>query len=63
MMVAQWAPQQIRKYIIPRNQKTIFWKRYVDNVFAIIEGDINANEIKDTVNSYNSQKQFAMKEQ
>lgn len=31
--------QKLEKNILPLNPKIIFWKPYVDDVFAIIEGD------------------------
>lgn len=53
--------QKLENHIISQNPKILFWKRYVDDVFAIIEGDINdANEIKDKLNSYDTQIQFTM---
>lgn len=53
--------QKLEKYILPLNPKIIFWKRYVDNVFAIIEGDANdANKILNSLNSYHPNIQFTM---
>lgn len=53
--------QKLEKNILPKHRNIIFWKRYVDDVFAIIEGDVNdANKIKDSLNSYNPQIQFTI---
>lgn len=56
--------QKLEKSIIPKCPKIIFWKRYVDDVFAIIEGDENdAEEIKQLLNSYHHQIQFTMEKE
>ncbi|KAG4066806.1 hypothetical protein HA402_012873 [Bradysia odoriphaga] len=53
--------QKLENHIIPLNPKILFWKRYVDDVFAIIEGDENdANEIKNQLNLYHPNIQFTM---
>ena len=53
--------QKLEKEILPLNPKVIFWKRYVDDVFAIIEGDENdANDVLNNLNSYHPNIQFTM---
>lgn len=53
--------QKLEKHVVSLYPKILFWKRYVDDVFAIIEGDENdANEIKNQLNLYHPNIQFTM---
>lgn len=45
--------QKLESFILSINPKIIFWKRYVDDILAIIEGnEDDALEIKNILNSY-----------
>lgn len=56
--------QKLEKTIIPKCPKVVFWKRYVDDVFAVINGDENdADGIRQSLNTYHNQIQFTMEKE